>query len=89
MTDRPEIWVGRDGGKRTHHACAVDRDGKAVFRQKLGNDQRSIEQLLVDQPDGVDTDHVLRAAGRAITFGPGRVVNTTTAGFRGEGKTDL
>lgn len=46
MADHPEIWVGIDVGKSMHHACAIETDGKVVFSQKLGNDQRAIEQLI-------------------------------------------
>lgn len=46
MAERPEIWVGIDVGKQTHHACAVDDTGKRLFSQKLANDQAAIEQLV-------------------------------------------
>lgn len=103
MADHPEIWVGIDVGKQTHHACAIDPDGKVIFRQKLGNDQHSIEQLLaraghtaprvrwavdLTSPLALLLISVLLAAEQTVTYVPGRVVNTMTAGFRGEGKTD-
>lgn len=103
MAERPKIWVGIDVGKHTHHACAVDETGKRVFSQKLANDQAAVEQL-VDRVRGmsdrvrwaVDLTSpmasllitVLLTAGADVTYVPGRVVNTMTHGFRGEGKTD-
>lgn len=103
MTDRPEIWVGIDVGKQAHHACAIDTDGKVVFSQKLGNDQRAIEQLIaragkaalrvrwaidLTSPLALLLITVLLAADQAVIYVPGRVVNTMSHGFRGEGKTD-
>ncbi|MGY4103969.1 IS110 family RNA-guided transposase [Nocardia sp. R16R-3T] len=103
MSERPEIWVGIDVGKSAHHACAVDEAGKVVFSQKLGNDQRGIEQLIaragksaqrvrwaidLTSPMALLLITVLLAADQAVIYVPGRVVNTMTSGFRGEGKTD-
>jgi transposase len=103
VSDRPELWVGIDVGKQTHHACAIDSDGKVVFRQKLANDQRAIERLIeragqaaarvrwaidLTSPMALMLITVLLAADQAVTYVPGRVVNTMTGGFRGEGKTD-
>lgn len=103
MTERPEIWVGIDVGKHAHHACAVDSTGKKVFSQKLVNDQAAIEQLVTRAGDSAQQVRwaidltspmalllttVLLAAGQDVTYVPGRVVNTMTHGFRGEGKTD-
>lgn len=36
MATRPEIWVGIDVGKTTHHECAVDQSGKTVLSTKVG-----------------------------------------------------
>ncbi len=103
MDTRPEIWVGIDVGKASHHACAVDETGKTVFSQKVGNDQAAIEALIAraDQagqlvrwaidltsPMALLLITVLLAADQAVTYVPGRVVNTMTHGFRGEAKTD-
>ncbi|MFD0364607.1 IS110 family transposase [Nocardia sp. GCM10030253] len=103
VADRPEVWVGIDVGKSTHHACAIDEAGKVVFSQKLGNDQRAIGQLIaragkvagrvrwaidLTSPMALLLITVLLAAEQAVTYVPGRVVNTMTPGFRGEGKTD-
>lgn len=103
MTTRPEIWVGIDVGKATHHACAVDDTGKTMFSQKLGNDQAAIEALItragqtgervrwaidLTSPMALLLITALLDADQAVTYVPGRVVNTMTHGFRGEGKTD-
>ncbi|WP_329045958.1 IS110 family transposase [Amycolatopsis sp. NBC_01488] len=103
MKTRPVVWVGIDVGKATHHACAVDETGKTVFSQKLGNDQAAIEALIaragqagervqwavdLTSPLALLLITVLLAAEQAVTYVPGRVVNTMTHGFRGEAKTD-
>lgn len=103
MTTRPEIWVGIDVGKHAHHACAVDETGKTMFSCKLGNDQTAIEALIaragkaghrvqwaidLTSPMALLLITALLAADQAVTYVPGRVVNTMTHGFRGEGKTD-
>lgn len=46
MTVRPRVWIGIDVGKANHHACALDDAGAVCWSQKLGNDQRSLEQLV-------------------------------------------
>ncbi|QIS23585.1 IS110 family transposase [Nocardia terpenica] len=103
MSDRPELWVGIDVGKHTHYACAVDSGGKVVFRQSFGNDQQAIEQSVnragpaatrvqwamdLTSPMALMLITVLLTAEQVVTYVPGRVVNTMTGGFRGEGKTD-
>ena len=103
MTVKPQVWVGIDVGKTSHHACAVDEAGKVVWTQKVANEQRVIEELIdrahrsVDQvrwaidltsPMALMLITVLLGAGQAVVYVPGRVVNTMTGAFRGEGKTD-
>lgn len=103
MTVRPAIWVGIDVGKATHHACAMDTDGKVVFSQKVANDQRAIEQLVqragraaTEVRWAIDLTSnaaallvaVLVATGQRVVYVPGRVVNRMTGVFRGEAKSD-
>ena len=103
MTDRPLIWVGIDVGKAAHHAHAVDADGKAVFSQRVDNDQASIEALLlragqagIDVRWAIDLTSsaaalliaVLISTGQQVVYVPGRVVNKMTGAFRGESKSD-
>ncbi|MGH3625940.1 MAG: IS110 family transposase [Mycobacteriales bacterium] len=103
MTDRPLIWVGIDVGKATHHACAIDTEGKVVFTQKLANDQAAIEQLVaragksaIEVRWAIDLTSsaaalliaVLMSTGQRVVYVPGRTVNRMTGVFRGEAKTD-
>lgn len=103
MATRPQIWIGIDVGKTTHHACAVDQSGSTVFSTKVSNDQAAIEALIARV--GSTAEHArwaidltsplalllitaLLASDQPVTYVPGRVVNTMTHSFRGEGKTD-
>ena len=103
MTVRPQVWVGIDVGKTSHHACAVDETGKVVWTQKLANEQLVIEQLIdrahssavqvrwavdLTSPMALMLITVLLGAEQMVVYVPGRVVNTMTHAFRGEGKTD-
>ncbi|BBY59357.1 IS110 family RNA-guided transposase [Mycolicibacterium sarraceniae] len=103
MTVRPQVWVGIDVGKLSHHACAVDETGKVVWTQKLANEQRAIETVIerahtsaervqwaidLTSPIASMLITVLLAVEETVVYVPGRVVNTMTNAFRGEGKTD-
>lgn len=103
MARWPVVWIGIDVGKRTHHACAVDAEGKVVFSRKVGNDQAAIEALLdrasaaaEDVRWAIDLTNsyaallqvVLTAADQQVVYVPGRVVNRMSGVFRGEAKTD-
>lgn len=103
MTDRPLVWVGIDVGKTTHHACAMDADGKIVFSHKVANDQVAIEQLVARASKAADEVRwaidltsnpaallvaVLVASGQRVVYVPGRVVNRMSGVFRGEAKSD-
>lgn len=104
MKVRDKIWVGIDVGKATHHACAVDGDGKVLFSGPVPNGQGPIEALIaraekagaqvvwaLDMTSGVA--HLLLAlllagGNREIRYVPGRLVNRMAGAFAGEGKTD-
>jgi transposase len=103
VTVGPQVWVGIDVGKLSHHACAVDATGKVVWTQKLANEQRAIETVIeraqktaervqwaidLTSPIASMLITVLLAADEAVVYVPGRVVNTMTNAFPGEGKTD-
>lgn len=103
MTERPLVWVGIDVGKATHHACAIDTDGKVVFSRKVTNDQAAIQELIATARDAaikicwaIDLTSsaaallmaVLAAGQEQIVYVPGRVVHQMTGAFRGESKTD-
>lgn len=60
-----QLWVGIDVGKRFHHACAVDQNGKVVFSRKVANNQSAIEGLIT---------RTTTKAGTAATGGSGEVV---------------
>jgi Transposase len=100
---RPRMWVGIDVGKTSHHACAVDETGEVVWTQKLVNEQRAIEQVIdrahqsaervrwaidLTSPMALMLITVLLGGKQSVVYVPGRVVNTMTHAFRGEGKTD-
>ncbi|GAB3284749.1 IS110 family RNA-guided transposase [Kineosporia babensis] len=55
MVDRLLLWVGIDVGKSTHHACAMDSEGKIVFSRKVANNQAAIEDLLARAARLVDS----------------------------------
>jgi transposase len=97
------VWVGIDAGKATHHACAMDAEGRVVFSQKVSNDQVAIEQLVTRATAAADQVRwavdltsnaaalllaVLVTSGQKVVYVPGRVVNRMTGVFRGEAKTD-
>ena len=103
MTVRPVAWIGIDAGKTTHHAAAVDDQGRVCWSQKVPNDQAAIEELVA-RAAGTATEvrwavdltgsaaalllAVLIAAGQQVAYVPGRMVNRMAGMFRGEGKTD-
>lgn len=60
-----QLWVGIDVGKRFHHACAIDQNGKVVFSRKIANNQSAIEGLIT---------RTTTRAGTAATSGSGEVV---------------
>jgi transposase len=100
---REKIWVGIDVGKASHHACAVDGDGKVVFSTSVANGQAAIEALIARaEKAGAQVvwalDMISGVAGmllallvdgqREVRYVPGRLVNRMAGAFAGEGKTD-
>jgi transposase len=102
MDDSPQLWVGIDVGKVSHHACAVNASGDVCWSEKIANDQVAIESLIdradaagavvwaidLTSPPAALLIAVLIARKARVVYVPGRVVNTMTTAFRGEGKTD-
>ena len=101
MTMRPQMWVGIDVGKTSHHACAVDETGKVVWTQKLVNEQRAIEQVIdrahqsaervrwaidLTSPMALMLITVLLGGEQSVVYVPGRVVNTMTMRFAGRAR---
>src|SRR2546430_17586432 len=100
---REMIWVGIDGGKAHHHACAVDEAGKVVFTKRLVNSQAEIEALIaragkaagqvcwaLDMTSGTAglLLALLLAAQARGRYVPGRLVNRMAGAFAGGGKSD-
>lgn len=96
-------WIGIDAGKLSHHATAVDADGRVLWSQQVANDQAVIEKLIAKATASasevrwaVDLTSayaalllaLLVAAGQQVFYVPGAMVNRMSGAFTGEGKTD-
>ena len=103
MTTRTTAWAGIDIGKTHHWICAVDADGRALASVKVANVEADIVAALARMTDLADqvvwaVDIVgapsalilalLAQAGSPVFYASGRVVNTMSAAYTGEGKTD-
>src|SRR5829696_2456065 len=103
MATRTTAWAGIDIGKTHHWICAVDADGRALVSVKVANIEADIvaalatvtnlaEQVvwavdIVGAPSALILALLARAESR-VFYASGRVVNTMSAGYTGEGKTD-
>jgi transposase len=102
VTGRDVVWVGVDAGKASHHAAAVDADGRLLWSVKVANGQRQIEELIaraagsggqvrwaVDlvSPMAPLLLAVLLTAGQDVVYVPGRMVSSLAGALGGEGKT--
>jgi transposase len=100
---RDVVWIGLDAGKASHHAAAVDADGRLLWSVKVANEQRPIEELIARAggPGGpvrwaVDLVSpmaslllaVLLTSGQDVVYVPGRMVSGLAGALGGEGKTD-
>lgn len=103
MTVRDVIWVGIDAGKASHHAAAIDADGRQLWSVKVANDQLQIEELIartakaggqvrwaVDlvSPMASLLLAILLTSGQDVVYVPGRMVAGLAGALGGEGKTD-
>ncbi len=103
MTVPDVIWVGIDAGKTSHHAAAVDADGRQLWSVKVANGQQQIEDLIARAGKAGDEVRwavdlvspmaslllaVLLTSGQNVVYVPGRVVSGMAGVFSGEGKTD-
>ena len=103
MTAGDVTWVGIDAGKASHHAAAIDADGRLVWSVKVANEQRRIEELItragraggqvrwaVDlvSPMASLLLAVLLTSGQDVVYVPGRMVSALAGALGGEGKTD-
>lgn len=103
MATRTTAWAGIDIGKTHHWICAVDADGRALVSVKVPNVEADLVAALAKVSDLADqvmwaVDIVgapsalilalLARAGSPVFYASGRVVNTMSAAYTGEGKTD-
>jgi Transposase len=103
VSDPDVVWVGIDAGKSSHHAVAVDGEGRQLWSVKVANGQEPVEKLIaragragsevrwaVDlvSPMASLLLAVLLTSGQNVVYVPGRMV-AGMAGLFGEGKTDL
>ena len=102
MTTRTTAWAGIDIGKTHHWICAVDADGRALVSVKVPNVEADIVAALATVTDladqvvwavdilGAPSALILALLARAesrVFYASGRVVNTISAAYTGEGKT--
>ena len=103
VTVRDVVWVGIDAGKASHHAAAIDADGRLVWSVKVANEQGPVEELIaragraggqvrwaVDlvSPMASLLLAVLLTNGQDVVCVPGRMVSALAGALGGEGKTD-
>lgn len=100
--DDIDVWLGLDGGKQSHHACALDRHGKRIVDKPLGQDEAQIRELLaclgghgnvllvVDQPNTIGSLPlaVARDMGVAVGYLPGSAMRKAAQLLPGDAKTD-
>jgi transposase len=95
------VWLM--AGKASHHAAAIDADGRLLWPVKVANEQRRIEELIaraagsggrvrwaVDlvSPMASLLAAVLLTSGQDVVYVPGRMVCGLAGALGGEGKTD-
>src|SRR5215213_4235281 len=103
MATRTTAWAGIDIGKTHHWICAVDADGRPLLSVKVANVEADLVAVLAKVNALADQVRwavdilgapsalilaVLSRAGSAVFYASGRVVNTMSTAFTGEGKTD-
>jgi len=100
--DDIDVWLGLDVGKESHHACALDRDGKRVHDRPLKQDEASIRALfaalsdrgrvllVVDQPNTIGSLPlaIARDMGMAVAYLPGGAMRKAAQLLPGDAKTD-
>jgi transposase len=97
------IWAGVDAGKTHHHCVVLDVEGRKLLSRRVANDEPELLALLaevaglgeevtwaVDLADGGACLLIAILAGhdQRLLYIPGRTVNSASASYRGEGKTD-
>jgi len=103
VDERDRAWAGIDIGKRHHWVCVVDAEGHTMLSQKVANDEATISSTIaavvglaarvvwavdiIGAPSALVLA-LLNQSGQQVRYASGRVVNTMSAGYTGEGKTD-
>ena len=103
VDERDRAWAGIDIGKRYHWVCVVDAEGHTMLSQKVANDEATITSTIaavvglaarvvwavdiIGAPSALVLA-LLNQSGQQVRYASGRVVNTMSAGYTGEGKTD-
>ena len=97
------LYAGVDVGKAHHWVCLLDEPGGVVLSRKVANDETDLAAVIQEVTasgaavtwavDIVDTLSVLlltllSGAGQDVRYVAGRVVNTMSTAYVGEGKTD-
>lgn len=101
--DRDKAWAGIDIGKRHHWVCVIDADGRTLLSQKVANDEAAITSTIAAvvalaavvrwAVDIIGTPSalvlaLLNQSDQQVRYASGRVVNTMSTAYTGEGKTD-
>jgi transposase len=97
------VWIGIDAGKTSHHAAAIDADGRLVWSVKVASEQQRIEDLIARAARSASEVRwavdlvspmaslllaVLLTSGQHVVYVPGRMVASLAGALGGEGKTD-
>ena len=101
--DRDKAWAGIDIGKRHHWVCVIDADGRTLLSQKVANDEAAITSTIaavvalaagvrwavdiIGSPSALVLA-LLNQSDQQVRYASGRVVNTMSTAYTGEGKTD-
>lgn len=98
-----QLYAGVDVGKAHHWVCVVDDQGRVVLSRKVGNDESELAAVVAEvlapsvavtwAVDIIDTLSalllaLLASSGQDVRYIAGRVVNTMSTAYAGEGKTD-
>lgn len=98
-----QLYAGVDIGKAHHWVCLLDDQGRVMLSRKVANDEGDLTAVIEKATsygaevtwavDIVDTLSVLlltllSVAGQEVRYVAGRVVNTMSTAYVGEGKTD-
>lgn len=98
-----QLWAGIDVGKAHHWVCVLDEQGRVVLSRKVANNEADLAAVIAEVTaasmaltwavDILDTLSallltLLTGSGQDVRYIAGRVVNTMSTAYTGEGKTD-